>query len=684
MSKRHKGSTASRGLSSKAQRKITDSYQSFVRAQTAKLRNFPNIPESEVVSSSMLSILQLLFGSRIRSEPLSWDEFIDIMQDSDTLAVRNAKDIYERFLSGFVYDEDFCEAASKIFGIKHEFKKFNPETYGVADWRVAYAVVTLLSMGLSMWENIAECDAICDVVAYLAYGLDISDFESLHLISGHNCSNIDDAMFMLSHKFKGSTPVETTLFADLPILYESGTFSKSLYGLALINLRKGKSSVVTDLVHKYVVYLPACINKTSKYLLRPEYQSRRRDLYKHYGDLVDTAMVAFSYGVLAVYDYLEQAHDLGYLVEKKYIDWYRNYISEYEATCKNKIEESKSGNGYVDAMYLFEKQKSRGVLIERFIPRWQTNICNRDDVDISSYSIPDVVLDNWISANMDSKYAYDLWMPVRENAWIDSTLCSFTFPMEHLKRFDMLCPASVETLAAAWYMCYIPAKALRNRNEVKNLETDKSKLSDENEKLRNRIKKLQEEKDKYKIQVQLERRESTEKVEKKTEELRTSLVSANEQIASLERQLETMSDKLMSKTRECSNLTKDMKKLNAVRAEGYDNDSESDEELKPVEPSFEMKVSRLCKYKYLFIRGNQVMIEKLTNLGFTNVVNLNEFEDRRTGIKFDHMVICTDKIAHKFRWWAQTQTSSSNGKTLYYSGSNVEALVDLLYEEIVD
>ena len=659
----------------KSVRKAYANYNKSVKS-TLRKYEFPNAEESEFLRTGILTAMRVLYDMPRSISKWSWQELVDYAHTAEN--AKRMKQLGKDFNEGIILpDELRCKFTTELQGKLTSDAKAK-SIFAVDMWKIAYTLATLFSFGLSWDEAVFRNnnDILNTIVSSIVTSVDEKDFENIHkytYVSGATETAITEFV-ALSHRGKlgGKVPsIDTFLFGLTPVLCANEAYSKALYTYLLMLIEKGLYKEIVELLLRFVIYLPTCINKTAQHLFRVKYQNHRKSAYANYG-LPDTAMLALTQGILEIANLLDTEFGLKSFISKKALTFCKKYISEFE----NSTADSEAILAYRE----YAKIGNRKYLFDRVKPHW----VSVPDTAIKGVScvpiISDALLDAWISGNLNVKGLCSMWKS--EDIPFDNTVDFFaSCSDEYLSIVSKGLVMDENNYFAAWRLRYTPKIFSTLNKTIVDKDSCIKTTNTEVEKYKAKLAKMQAERDEYKEKYNAEKEKVAEIVAKRTEHLTSELEDRSNQIKTLESQLGIMSDKLMAKSHEFSKLWKEYKRSKSVPT----NTTEEAEETQgtPHTISITEKADKLCKYRYVFIGGQASMLRQLHNLGFVNITNIEQFSDRRNGLKFDHMIICTNKMSHKLRFWAQTQTSSSAGKTLYFTGSNAELLIDMLYDEIV-
>ena len=659
----------------KSRRKAYENYTNLVRSKFNKYE-FPNEEENEFLRTGILTAMRVLNDMPKSISKYTWQELVDYSRRVEN--IKTMKALGRDFKQGIeLPDELRCrisdELQRKLTSNTRAKSIFNTDM-----WKVAYTLATVFSFGF-YWGDIifADCKVMSSIFKTVSALVDVKDFERIFTytyISGAT-ETAAAQLVALSNKNKKDDMipnVDTLLFGLTPVLCANEVYSKAMYTYLLMLIEKGMYKEIVELILKYVMYLPACINKTAQLLFRVRYQNRRKTAYDNYG-LPDTAMLTITQGILEIADLLDAEFGLKSFISKKALTFCKRYISEFE----NSNNDSEAVSAYRE----YSKLGNKAYIFERVRPKW---ISVPDSANKNASCVPiisDALLDIWISSNLNAKSLFAMWKE-DNSVLFDDNIVTFFAPCSD-EFLSLTCKGFVmdeNNYFAAWRLWCSPKYLHSTHKMLADKDSCIKNINAEVERYKGKLSKMQNERDEYKEKYLTEKNKVAEIVAERTEHLTNELEDRSNQIKLLEGQLSILSDKLMNKSHEFSKLWKEYKRS---RATAISVEEPETNQGTPHSISIEEKAGTLCKYRYVFIGGQTSMLRQLSNLGFESITNIEQFSDRRSGLKFDHMVICTSRISHKLRFWAQTQTSASAGKTLYFSGSNAELLIDMLYDEIV-
>lgn len=153
-------------------------------------------------------------------------------------------------------------------------------------------------------------------------------------------------------------------------------------------------------------------------------------------------------------------------------------------------------------------------------------------------------------------------------------------------------------------------------------------------------------------------------------------------IEDLNNKLEDANRILESKTNIIGNLTEEVQSLNEKLSSFY-SDEVFEEEIKEDEISIEGKIEFLNDFKILLLGGKSNLINKLEDLGITNMIqetNQNKFQN--TVASVDFIVLNTDFISHKLVFTAKERNKDKSDCIIYYKGTSPTGLIKACYDFI--
>lgn len=276
---------------------------------------------------------------------------------------------------------------------------------------------------------------------------------------------------------------------------------------------------------------------------------------------------------------------------------------------------------------------------------------------------------------------------------IDKYYCPNTMTIENALR-SMVKSCGEKYFKSSYLSLFDEANKLSNKIKVMDEEaTQKEKASNkekkalvsENKKLKTNISNKEKEINKLKEKIE----------QKKTDSVSYDLVKKLEdEVKSLKENLESLNSELGIKVRKCEDLLSENGKLKEklnLYGISLDDDntslyellsSEDDDTVEDTIP-LEEKIVFLNGYKIAICGSKRDLVNRVGERGINDLAHIDQIGNCKKNGKYDLYLICTDFISHPLRWQIETKVNEQHSKMVYFTGTNIDRMINVMYQALI-
>lgn len=171
------------------------------------------------------------------------------------------------------------------------------------------------------------------------------------------------------------------------------------------------------------------------------------------------------------------------------------------------------------------------------------------------------------------------------------------------------------------------------------------------------------------------------------ESLKGKLDEAQTSLEGLEVELNTRVNKLNLVTAENEKL-KGILKYYGIKAN--ENIGNSDDEalctsqyIEDDGVTIEEKIKTINTFKIAICGGVPSLIRRVVDRGIVEIKHISSISDCQRNGQFDLYILVTDFISHKIRWQIETRISEEGSHMVYFSGTNIDNMINVMYNTLI-